>query len=447
MGVNMNELFEKENVAKAYFRLALPVVFSNVISLIYNMVDTYFIAMTKDTNLIAGVALGSPIFILMIALGDIFGLGGSSVISRLFGGKQNDDARRINVFCFYGAILCGLVVCAVLLIGRNPILTLLGADEMTKSYASAYYTWIAIGAPAIILTLSPSNILRTEGLATQVMIASIAGSVVNMILDPIFIMGFGWGAGGAALATVIGNVCTDCIFVWILMNKSRSLSISLKGFFIKGAEIVEVIKIGVPASITNLMQTLAIILLNRFLHIFGNDKVAAMGIVAKINMLVIMIMVGFAFGGQPLIGYNYGAKNTVRLKQILKFCFLFEIILAIVLCIMMGIAAPFMMGLFVEDTAIIVIGTHMLRAMLIGVPFMVMMLACVVTFQAAGKAMNSLILSLSRQGIIFVVVINLAFQLAGYQGIVYSQTISDILTSVIAAILLLRFMSELKQMN
>ena len=191
-----NELFEKAPVPKAYFTMALPVVFSMVISLVYNMVDTYFIAGTGNTDLVAGVSLGAPVFTLMIALGDIFGLGGSSVISRMFGKKQDDDAKRMSVFCFYGAILCGILVMIVMMLFRSQILKVLGADASTYKYASQYYTGIVLGAPFIILSFTPSNQLRTEGFANPAMIGSVLGAVINIILDPIFISVLGLGAGG-----------------------------------------------------------------------------------------------------------------------------------------------------------------------------------------------------------------------------------------------------------
>ena len=204
-----NELFEKTKVSKAYMTLALPVVLGMVVSLIYNMVDTFFIARTGNTALIAGVSLGTPIFTLMIALGDIFGVGGSSVISRLFGKKEYEDGRRISVFCFYAAIAVGIAVSIILLAAKQPILGLLGCDETTWQYAGDYYQWIALGAPFIILQLTPNNLLRTEGFAKASMIGTMLGAVVNIILDPIFIYTLGMGAAGAAIATVIGNICGD----------------------------------------------------------------------------------------------------------------------------------------------------------------------------------------------------------------------------------------------
>ena len=319
-----NDLFEKAPIPKAYFSFALPVVFSMVISLVYNMADTYFIAATGNTNLVAGVSLGAPIFTLMIALGDIFGLGGSSVISRLFGKKMDEDGKRLSVFCFYGAIVCGIVVAVLMMLFRAPILTLLGAKADTVQYASDYYTWLVIGAPFIILSFTPSNLLRTEGFSVASMTGTVLGSVINIILDPIFIFMLGMGAAGAAIATVIGNIGADLFFVFFLLTKSKRLSINPKGFFISKRELGDIFAIGIPASVTNFMQSLGIALTNRFLLVYGTDKVASMGIVMKINMIAMLILVGFAFGSQPLIGYNYGAGNKKRLKAILAFSYKFE---------------------------------------------------------------------------------------------------------------------------
>lgn len=437
-----NELFEKAPVWKAYFKFALPVVFSMVISLVYNMVDTYFIAQTGNTNLVAGVSLGAPIFTLMIAFGDIFGLGGSSVISRLFGQKRDEDGKRISVFCFYAAILCGVAVTIVMLLLRQPILHLLGAKEDTMHYASQYYTWITIGAPFIILSFTPLNLLRTEGFATASMVGSVLGAVINMILDPIFISVLGFGAAGAAIATVIGNIGTDAFFLWFLLKKSKRLSINPRGFFITASEVGQIFVIGIPASITNLMQSIGIALTNRYLLLYGTTKIAAMGIVMKVNMIAVLVLVGFAFGAQPLIGYNYGAKNKERLKAILRFSYGFECSIAIVLAGLLSLLAPKMIPLFMKDPAIVSAGVPMLRGQLAGMVFVAIVLVTTCTFQSAGKAMGAFLLSVSRQGVIFAIVIIAGSSLFGYYGVLYAQAISDCLTAVLALVLFKRSLSS-----
>lgn len=431
-----NELFEKVPVPKAYFTLALPVVFSMVVSLVYNMVDTYFIAQTGNTNLVAGVSLSAPVFTLMIALGDIFGLGGSSVISRLFGEKKDEDGKRLSVFCFYAAILCGIVVTIVMMMLREPILYVLGADQDTISYASGYFTYIVLGAPFIILSFTPSNLLRTEGFATAAMTGNILGAVVNMILDPVFISVLGLGAAGAAIATVIGNIFADLFYVWFLLKKSRRLSINPAGFHIHIAEVGQILAIGIPASITNLMQSIGIALTNRSLLPYGNDRVAAMGIVMKVNLIAVLILVGFEFGAQPLIGYNYGAKNHARLKEILRFCYEFECGAAAVLAGALSLAAPAMIGLFMQDASIIEIGVPMLRMQQMGMVFTAVVLVTTCTFQSAGKAVGAFLLSVSRQGVVFAAVLFIASKTFAYSGVLMAQAVSDLLTAILAVILL-----------
>ena len=430
-----NELFEKVPVHKAYFKLALPVVFSMVISLVYNMVDTWFIARTGNTDLIAGVSLGAPVFTLMIALGDIFGLGGSSVISRLFGRKLDADGKRLSVFCFYAALVCGVLVAALMLLLRQPILHLLGADPNTLPYVSQYYTFIVLGAPFIIVSFTPSNLLRTEGFSTASMAGTILGSVANILLDPIFIFALGLGAAGAAIATVLGNLCADLFFVWFLLKKSKKLSVNPVGFHISAGEIRQILAIGFPASITNFMQSFGIALMNRFLLPYGNERVAAMGIVMKVNMIAVLILVGFAFGGQPLTGYNYGAGNHSRLQKILRFAYRFECGAALLLAALLSLAARPMIGLFIKDPVIMDTGIPMLRMQLAGMPFVAVVLVTTCIFQSAGKAWNAFLLSVSRQGVIFAVVILLSSFLAGYYGVLMAQAVSDLLTAVLAVFL------------
>ncbi len=362
-----NELFEKTPVPKAYFTFALPVVFSMVVSLVYNMVDTYFIAQTGNTNLVAGVSLSAPVFTLMIALGDIFGLGGSSLISRLFGEKKEEDGKRLSVFCFYAAIVCGILVTAVMMMLREPILYVLGAD--------------------------------------------------------------------AAIATVIGNIFADIFYVWFLLKRSRRLSINPAGFHIHIVEVGQILAIGIPASITNLMQSIGIALTNRSLLPYGNDKVAAMGIVMKVNLIAVLVLVGFAFGAQPLVGYNYGAKNHARLKEILRFSYSFECCTAAVLAGALSLAAPAMIGMFMQDAAIIEVGVPMLRMQQMGMVFTAVVLVTTCTFQSAGKAVGAFLLSVSRQGVLFAAVLFIASKAFAYQGVLMAQAVSDLLTAVMAVIL------------
>lgn len=429
------DIFEKEPVPKAFFHFALPVVIGMVISLVYNMTDTFFISMTGNTNLVAGISLGTPIFTLMIALGDICGLGGSSVISRLFGQKENEHAGKISVFCFYGALIIGVVMAAILLAFRTPILGLLGADSDTMKYAKDYYTGLAIGAPFIILTFTPNNQLRAEGFAKESMYGSILGTVINIILDPIFILTLNFGALGAAIATVIGNICTDIYYIWILHSKTKYLSISPALFSVNLSDIRDILAIGVPASITNLMQSFAIMMTNRSLLPYGNDKIAAWGVSSKILMIAALVLVGFSFGGQPLFGYNYGAKNYKRFKEVIRFSYFFVLSLGVALSAILAILAPWMMGVFDLEENVQKVAVVILRFQLIGIFFMAITLVTTCIFQSTGKAFGAFCLSVGRQGVIFFVVLLIMKGILGYQGILVSQPIADALTALLAMVL------------
>ena len=427
-----NELFEHAPVPKAYFTMALPVVMGMVVNLVYNIVDTFFIARTQNAQLVAGVSLCAPIFTLMIALGDIFGLGGSSLISRLFGEKKDEEGNRASGFCFYAAILCGILVTILLLLLKTPVLHLLGATDETIWYAGQYYQYLALGAPFIIVALTPSNLIRTEGLALQSMAATILGAVVNIILDPVFIFGLNMGAGGAAIATVIGNAASVVLLVYFVRTKSRKLTVSPKNIKISGAAVASILAIGIPASVTNIMQSFGIALTNRFLSGYGTEKVAAMGIAMKVNMIVVLVMVGFAFGAQPLLGYNYGAGNKKRLREFIRFDLMVEIGFAIVCALVLALLAPQFVRLFMKDELIVQSGSLMLRCLLISSPMIAVVLVFTTLFQAEGKALSALILSISRQGVIFACCIVVLKMLLGYMGVICAQAVSDVITGVIA---------------
>ena len=403
-----------------------------VVNLVYNIVDTFFIARTQNAQLVAGVSLCAPIFTLMIALGDIFGLGGSSLISRLFGEKKDEEGKRASGFCFYAAILCGVLVTILLLLLKTPVLHLLGATDETIGYAGQYYQYLALGAPFIIVALTPSNLIRTEGLALQSMAATILGAVVNIILDPVFIFGLNMGAGGAAIATVIGNAASVVLLVYFVRTKSRKLTVSPKNIKISGAAVVSILAIGIPASVTNIMQSFGIALTNRFLAGYGTEKVAAMGIAMKVNMIVVLVMVGFAFGAQPLLGYNYGAGNKKRLKEFIRFDLMVEIGFAVICALVLALLAPQFVRLFMKDESIVQSGSLMLRCLLIPSPMIAVVLVFTTLFQAEGKALSALILSISRQGVIFACCIVVLKMLLGYMGVICAQAVSDVITGVIA---------------
>lgn len=425
-------VFSDSHVARAYFKLAVPLVCSMVVTLIYNLADTFFVAQTGDTNIVAGVSLGMPVFTLLMAIGNIFGQGGSSLISRLLGQQDDQGVRRVSAFCFYGALLAGCVIGAAMLLIRSPLVWLLGASEETFAHAAAYCFWLSAGAPFIILSFIHSNLLRAEGMSKESMAGTILGAVANIILDPIFISTLGLGAAGAAIATVIGYLLADLFYAVAVAKKSRVLSLDARLMFIPARHLGQIMGIGIPAAVVNVMQSAAAVLMNQFLLPYGNDKIAAMGIVLKVSMIALLLLTGFAFGGQPLFGYYYGAGDHQRFRSLLRFCLSFIGGSALVLTVSICLAAPALMRLFMDNDGIVQDGVVMLRWQVVTMVFVGFVLLLSILFQSTGKAGAAFILSISRQGIIFVLTLVAGRAVAGYTGILAAQAAADTITALIA---------------
>ena len=419
-------------ISRMYLSMALPVVLTMVTTMVYNIADTWFISAIGNTNLIAGVSLNAPVLTILMAFGNIYAQGGSSLISRLLGQQKKDSVRQVSSACFYLSILTGLICLAVMLVFRTPILYLLGASEETMEYASAYFVWLAIGAPIIIASYIPNNLLRSEGMSKEAMIDTMSGTILNIILDPIFIFVFGLGAAGAAMATVVGYLFMDILGVVIILKKSSVLSVSLKESRTEGRYIRQIFSVGIPAAISNIMQSVSVIFVNQFLLPYGNDKIAAMGIALKVALVGQLVLVGLTFGSLPLYGYYYGSRNREKFMELLHYCLKFICATAAVLTIVLVAAARPLIRFFVDDAGLIEAGTLMLRLQVVTLIFAGIVLLFTIVFQSMGRAKEMLFLTISRQGVIFVIVLFIASRVAGYYGIIASQAISDLITAAFA---------------
>ncbi|WP_288529915.1 MATE family efflux transporter [uncultured Secundilactobacillus sp.] len=427
----MDDVFSKAPVPKAYMHLALPVVLGMVSSMVYNLADTFFVAKTGDANLVAGVALGAPLFTFMLAVGDIFGLGGSALISRLLGTGDQAQVRRLSSFCLYASVIISLVITALMLIFEQPILTLLGATAATRADAAGFYRMLVGGAVFIIVSLVPGNIIRTEGLAKQSMVATICGTVLAIILDPIFLFVFNWGAAGVGLANVIGFALNTGMLLWFTKRQSQYLSISPRVAKASKSALLAILAIGIPASLTNFMQSFGMMILNQQLAGYGANAVAAMGIAQKIYSVVMLVMVGFAFGAQPLIGYNFGAKAHKRLREILRFDFKVELGYALVVAVILIVIARPLVAAFMADAQIVAMGSEMLRALLMTTPAVGAILVFTTVFQSTGQAIGALVLAISRQGVVFALAVFLMAHWWAYTGVIFAQAAADVVTCAI----------------
>ena len=439
-----NNVFEQGKPLKTYLTLAMPVVVSMLISVVYNIADTYFISATQNTQLVAGISLCAPIFTILMAFGNIFGQGGSSVISRLFGRQETEATKAVSSFCFYVSIVTGAVIGIIMLLFPYQLLVLLGAGTDTIDYARPYYLTMAVGAPFVVANFIHMNLLRSEGMATQSMIGSVSGLLLNVILDPIFISGLGWGAFGAALASVLGYIFSDAFLLVIVLKKSKILSVDPRLVVIKREHVGQIFGIGISAAVTNWMSSICLIITNHFLLAYGSNEIAAMGIAQKVIMVPLLISTGLVFGSAPIVGYYYGGRQYARLKTMLKMILSVVAGVTLLMSLIVFIAATPAVRFFMTDAAVVSSGALMIRWLAVTLALAAFVSLTTVCFQASGLAVEALVISVCRQGIVFLAVIFAANAIAGYTGVLASQAIADVISAMIAWIVLQkRFLSRL----
>lgn len=441
------DVFEKDRVSVAVFKLAVPTVLSMIVSVFYNMVDTFFVGRINDPDQVAAVSVVTPVFLFFMAIGNIFGIGGSSFLSRALGEKKVEKAKHISSFCFYAGIVAGIISGVLMFRFMHPILKAVGTSDNTYGYAYEYLSCIAYGGPFIVISCAFTNLIRGEGASKSSMLGMMAGTIANIILDPFFILPqfLGMGVKGAAIATVIGNIVSIAFYMFHVCSKNSVLSINPKMFKIEDGILLGVVAIGLPASLTNILMSLSNIIMNKLLAGYGDIPIAAMGIAMKANMLVIFVQMGLAMGIQPLVGYNYGAKNFKRMKAVMKFSILVDVIAGFSLALVYFIFTKQIVGVFMENEAVIAVGITMLRALMISSPIIGIMFILNFTFQAMGKAIPSFALALSRQGFIFLPLIFILRHFMGLSGIILTQPIADGCAIIIALVMFLYMNKDFKE--
>lgn len=342
------------------------------------------------------------------------------------------------------------MVAVISVLGMEQILHLIGASENTIGFARQYLTIISIGAPTIMFSTAFANILRGEGASRESMVGNLLGTIVNIILDPVMILGLGWGVSGAALATIIGNIAACFFYISYYVRGKSMLSIHVKDFRMGEGIAASVAAIGIPASLNNILMSFANIILNQALVGYGDTPVAAMGVALKSNMLVVLLQIGLCVGIQPLIGYNYGSGNKKRLMQVFKFTGVVSVIMGMLLTLFMIIARKTMIQVFINDAEVVSYGIRMVVALQLSAPFIGILFLCINTIQGMGKALPSLILTVCRQGLIFIPLIFILNALLGLDGVIYAQPAADylsILVGIMICVHLFRSMEHRESEN
>ncbi len=392
-------------------------------------------AATGNTDLVAGVSLCAPILTIQMAFGNVYAQGGCTLTSRLLGAREREMIRRVSSHCILSGYLLGIVLGLFFCIFHGNMMPLLGADADTLPFAATYYHWIVLGTPFIVASYVYTNLFRSEGLAKEAMIGSSIGAVLNVILDPILILHMGMGAEGAAIATVLGYILANVYCVVVLLKKSAILAIDVRLFRISPTFVRQILGIGIPAAIMNLVQSVSVIFLNHFLLPYGNTKIAAMGIAQKTVSIVFLVLVALAYGGQPIFGYFFGENNRRRLVELTQFNLRVIILVAATLSAVVFAAAPWLIRFFMDQPEIVAAGSLMLRLQVATMVCAGVVLLLTLIFQSAGKIGISFVLSVSRQGFLFLTVLALASHFFGYYGVLSAQAVADVICVVFSGVL------------
>lgn len=446
------QLFEQTPIPRAVMKLAIPTIISSLVMVIYNLADTYFVGILNDSVQNAAVTLAAPVLLAFNAINNLFGIGSSSVMSRALGKKDYDTVYRSSAFGFYCSLLSGILFSLLFTVFNTPMLNLLGADSETAAATAEYLKWTTtFGAAPAILNVVMAYMVRAEGSALHASIGTMSGCLLNIILDPVFILpwGFDMGAAGAGFATFISN-CVACIYFLILLFVKRGhtyVCINPSKLRLKKAVVMGIFGVGIPAAVQNLLNVTGMTVLNNFTSAYGSDAVAAMGIVQKINMVPLYIALGLSQGIMPLISYSYASKNIDRMKKTLIFSIKITLSFMIVISAIYYIAAGGFVSLFMKNQTIVAYGSEFLRGFCLAQPFLCIDFIGVGVFQACGLGKNALIFAVLRKIILEIpalFVLNIIFPM---YGLAYAQLVAEVILAVAAFIVLVRLFKKLEKVT
>lgn len=443
-------LFEKAPVPKAVMQMAVPTIISSLVMVIYNLADTYFVGMLNDPIQNAAVTLAAPVLLAFNAVNNLFGVGSSSMMSRALGSRDYETVYRSSAFGFYCSLFCGAIFSLLYTIFRFPLMNVLGANPETAFATGEYMKWtVTCGAVPAILNVVIAYLVRAEGSSLHASIGTMSGCLLNMILDPIFILpwGLNMGAAGAGLATFLSN-CAACIYFLVLLYVKRGntyVCIRPSMFRPNRKIVVSICGVGIPASIQNLLNVTGMTVLNNFTSAYGSDAVAAMGISQKINMVPMYIAMGLSQGIMPLISYNYASGNVPRMKKTLVFSAELSISFLAVISACYYFGSDFFIRLFMNHDAIIAYGSRFLHGLCLGLPFLCMDFLAVGVFQACGMGRKALLFAVLRKIVLEIPALCILNRIFPLYGLAYAQFTAEVVLATAAVLVLLRLFRQLEK--
>lgn len=392
----------------------------------------------------AAVSLATPVFLIFMSVGTIFGMGGTSVISRALGEGRAEHAKKVCSFCMWSCVLVGVAMSALFLVFMDQILTLVGASPDTWVPAKTYLTIVSLSGPFVLIANCYSNVIRAEGQSSRAMMGQLLGNLLNVVLAPIMILLFGWGIAGAAIATVLGNIVGAGYYLLFFLRGKSSLSISIRDFTVKDKVLSGVLSIGIPAALGSLMMSVSQIVVNSQMAAYGDMALAGIGVAMKVTMITGMVCMGIGQGVQPLLGYCVGARLWERFKQVLRFSLLFALALSAVMTALCYLFTGQIVRVFLTDATAFDYAVEFSHILLTTSALFGVFYVFVNTLQAMGAAAGALVVNLSRQGLIYIPALFLMQAAVGITGLAWAQPVADLLSTALVAVLCLR---EIRKME
>ena len=440
-----NIYYLKESpIRKAIVHLSIPMMIGISATTIYNLINAYFIGLIHDTNMMSAITLAMPITIILMAVGNMFGVGGGSFITRLLGSGDTQKGKKVAGYSFYASIILGIIIGIVAIIFMNPFVHLLGADSQTILYTKQYATILFAGGAAFILNFALEQLVRSEGASKESMYGMFISVAVSIVLDALLILVFNLHVIGAGISIVIANLASTTYYVWFLESKSESLKGFLKHFKLSLKNQLEVYKIGVSELFKSAFMIVTTLLLNNFSVQYGDNVVASFGIAVRITQLPEFLTMGLFLGAMPLFAYSFSAHNTKRLKESLKEVSLWIGGISIFFALIVYLFRVPVLGLFTNDPRVIQVGLTILAAQLVSSVFNGFSDLFTGIFQASGYGFQTGVMS-TIQGTFFIPVFLLLHHFYGLDGLIWSMTITEGIAFVAGVIMLIPYLKKLSK--
>lgn len=428
---------EKAPVTKAIMHMAIPMILSSITSVVYNIIDAFFIGKLNNTAMMAAVILALPFSSVLMALGQMFGVGSGTYISRLLGEGNTDSTKKVSSINFWSSIIVGIIFTIICLPFLSFILPLLGASGETLQYTRNFVMILVIGAPVIIVNMALEAAVRAEGASNVSMNGTIAGIIINIILNPFFIFILNMNVMGSALASLCGNIVSVLYFIYYLQKKSTVQSLSIKNFKPSKEIYSEIFKVGVSALLLSGFMVIIGVFFNNYSMIYGDDVVAGFGVAQRVIQIVDCIGMGFAMGVVPLIAFAYSSNNQKRLMEIIRKTILYILGLTLAIGAVIFTLRLQIIGIFSIDPKVIAIGQITLIAQLSSTIFAALCEFFTGIFQAQGDGMKSTVMA-SVRGVIFIPILIVGNLLFAVNGVIWSMTATEGLSCLIGIALWLR---------